>query len=99
VNVRKDHSATLARRRVAEGTYLVAVAGANTGGDIWTSANGGANWADRTSAAGGNPTAHDLFWASVASDATGTHLVAVSGGGDIWTSANSEDPELAAEMA
>jgi hypothetical protein len=61
----------------------LAVAGTGSAGDIWTSSNSGATWTDRTSS--GAP--HDVYWASVASDSTGTNLVAVGAG--IWTSINS----------
>jgi hypothetical protein len=53
---------------------------ADLGGDIWISTNGGSTWTDLTST---NPTAHGS-WTAVASNATGTHLVAV-GGDSIWT--------------
>jgi hypothetical protein len=51
-------------------------------GDIWTSADSGVTWIDRT------PTgpAHDASWTSVASDSSGMNLVAVGSG--IWTSAD-----------
>ncbi len=69
------------------GTKLVAVAGGGNDvagpgstGDIWTSADGGATWTDQTPSG----PAHDLYWASVASDATGNNLIAVGAG--IWTS-------------
>ena len=63
--------------------------------DIWTSSNSGAMWSNQTrgTAASGQD------WQGVASDSTGTHLVAVcdvsltSGGvlygGDIWMSTDS----------
>jgi hypothetical protein len=75
------------------GTHLVAVASlnvSNPSGDIWTSADAAATWTNRTY---GTP-ASGQGWVSVASDSTGTHLVAVTGaagtlpGGDIWTSAD-----------
>ncbi len=72
----------------AEGTVLVA---ANDGivqdmdGSLRESTDSGASWGDvpGTSLAGG------LGWGSVASDATGTRLVAGAFAGDIWTSNNS----------
>ena len=74
----------------ADGTHLVAVEGggavaAGTGatGDIWTSSDSGATWTDQTSSG----PAHNRAWESVASDATGTNLVAVGSG--IWTSSDS----------
>ena len=51
-------------------------------GDLWTSSDSGATWTDRTPSG----PAHLLDWASVASDSTGTNLVAVGAG--IWTSAD-----------
>jgi hypothetical protein len=57
-------------------------------GDIWTSTDGGASWSDRTASS----SAHGQAWFSVASDSTGTNLVAVTPGqgalgpGAIWTS-------------
>jgi hypothetical protein len=55
------------------------------GGDIFTSSNSGATWTDvgLTDAA-----ISGLVWVSVASNSTGTDLVAVVFGGDIWTSSN-----------
>jgi len=74
----------------ADGTHLVAVegggfvvAGNGFAGDIWTSSDSGATWTDQTSSG----PAHNLSWWSVASDATGTNLVAVGSG--IWTSSDS----------
>ncbi len=80
------------------GTHLVAVAvhpgslggcdilspasAGYAGGSIWTSTDGGATWTDQTPSG----TAMDLCWASVASDSSGTNLIAVGSG--IWTSAN-----------
>jgi hypothetical protein len=79
------------------GTKLVMV-----GGGIWTSTNGGTTWIER--APSGLP--HIQAWTSVASDATGTNLVAVvsvffdrpepidnpaSFSGDVWTSTDSGD--------
>lgn len=49
------------------------------GGDIWTSADGGATWTDRTAPG-------SLSWFSIASSADGSRLAAVELGGDIWTS-------------
>jgi hypothetical protein len=74
----------------ATGTKLIAVTGLGLGaggpgsvGDIWTSSDSGATWTDQTASGA----AHNLTWMSVASDATGTHLIAVGSG--IWTSSNS----------
>jgi hypothetical protein len=71
------------------GTNLVAVAGGGSivagpgsTGDIWTSSDSGATWMDQTPSG----PAHDIYWASVASDSTGTNLIAVGAG--IWTSVN-----------
>jgi hypothetical protein len=74
------------------------VTGGFFGGDIWTSSNSGTSWTDQTPSG----PAHGQYWASIASNTTGTKLVAVSqlccsgdtvGGpgaiGDIWTSADS----------
>ena len=76
----------------ATGTNLVAVTTIGTGnpdGNIWTSVDAGATWRNRTK----GTTASGQYWQSVASDATGTYLVAVTrftgllpGGEDIWTS-------------
>jgi hypothetical protein len=78
----------------ATGTSLVAVChdsltagGVLYGGDIWTSADSGVTWTNRTAdtAASGNE------WMAVASDANGGHLAAVSAHGranDVWTSAD-----------
>src|SRR6185312_16538916 len=52
-------------------------------GDVWTSTDFGVTWANRTA----GTSASGLGWSSVASDATGQHLVAVqhgSNGIDIW---------------
>jgi hypothetical protein len=54
-------------------------------GDIWTSADSGATWTDRTK---GTPAAAQC-WVDMASDASGTHLVAINAYTDIWTSADS----------
>jgi hypothetical protein len=82
----------------ATGTHLVAggagEANGTTNGDIWTSSNSGASWTDQTPS---SVPAHDQSWISMASNSTGTQLVAVSGGGciggtpggDIWTSTDS----------
>ena len=57
-------------------------------GDVWTSADGGATWIDQTAAG----PAHGQAWRSVASDSSGTKLVAGTAGlgsfgpGAIWTS-------------
>jgi hypothetical protein len=53
-----------------------------TAGDVWTSADSGVTWTDQTS---GTAIAAQA-WVSLASDATGDHLVAVMLNGDIWTS-------------
>ena len=59
-------------------------------GDVWTSTDGGATWTDQTASS----PAHHQAWRSVASDASGTNLVAVTAGlgvfgpGAIWTSTN-----------
>lgn len=75
----------------ATGTYLVAittVGDGEPGGDIWTSADAGLTWNNRTQ----GTAASGQGWKSVASDATGMHLVAVTlfaglgGGEDVWTS-------------
>jgi hypothetical protein len=58
-------------------------------GGIFASTDGGRTWIDRTPA---DDSAHNLAWRSVASDSTGTNLVAVAqdvgvfGPGSIWTS-------------
>jgi hypothetical protein len=77
------------------GTNLVAVAqetltagGIAYGLDIWTSADAGATWTNRTA---GTAASGNLWWA-VASNATGDRIVAVSAHGranDVWTSADS----------
>jgi len=60
-------------------------------GDIWTSPDGGATWTDQTASG----PAHGLAWRAVASDASGTNLVAATEGlyawglGTIWTSTDS----------
>lgn len=70
----------------ATGKNLVAVGG---GSGIWASTDGGVTWTDRTPA---DPKFEASFgdqvegWSSVASDATGTKLVAAVDTGDIWTS-------------
>jgi hypothetical protein len=58
---------------------LTGGAGTNPGGDIWTSTDAGATWTKRTTLSHG-------AGASIASDATGTHLVV--SGADVWTSAD-----------
>ena len=78
----------------ASGTNLVAVTTIGTGnpdGNIWTSADAGVTWSNRTK----GTTVSGQYWQSVASDATGTNLVAVTrftgilpGGEDVWTSAD-----------
>jgi hypothetical protein len=75
----------------SDGTHLVAVEGSGevvtasgvVTGDIWTSTDSGVTWTNRTASGA----AHDLGWRSVASDATGTNLIAVGSG--IWTSSDS----------
>jgi photosystem II stability/assembly factor-like uncharacterized protein len=76
-----DHNSAGARPWVSiasssDGSHLAAVV---YGGDIWTSADGGATWTNRSSA-GARP------WVSIASSSDGSHLAAVVSGGDIWTS-------------
>jgi hypothetical protein len=75
----------------ATGTYLVAATDVGDGepdGDIWTSADAGVSWNNRTQ----GTAASGQHWKSLASDATGMHLVAVTlftglgGGEDVWTS-------------
>jgi hypothetical protein len=79
------------------GTHLVAVTGMGGGtpdGNIWTSADAGVTWINRTK----GTQASGLSWTSVASDSTGTHLVAVTyvvgttqsqaSQAGIWTSAD-----------
>ena len=48
-------------------------------GDIWTSTNGGVTWTDQTT----GKAALSQRWVAVASNSTGTHVVAV-GGGAVW---------------
>jgi hypothetical protein len=77
------------------GTHLVAAcqpsltsAGVLYGGDVWISSDSGATWTNRTTGTG----ASRKQWSAVASDATGTRLVAAEAhgvGNDIWTSADS----------
>jgi hypothetical protein len=83
---------------VATGANLVAVVNgfydrpddnpAAFSGDVWTSTDSGATWTDQTALS----PAHGGAWNSVASDASGTNLVAVTQGlgvfgpGAIWTS-------------
>ena len=50
-------------------------------GDVWTSTDSGATWTDQTVSS----PSHGQEWKSVASDSSGTNLVAVSVGA-IWTS-------------
>jgi hypothetical protein len=70
----------------ATGNHLVA---AGSGSGIWASSDGGTTWSDRTpvdpkfQATFGNQTEG---WSSIASDATGTKLVASVLTGDVWTS-------------
>ncbi len=64
------------------GAHLVVAVNA---GDIWTSATSGATWTNQME----GTAASGKYWAGVASDTSGTHLVAVSAGaGDIWVSSN-----------
>ncbi len=70
----------------ASGTKLVAVTaglGAFGAGAIWTSADGGATWTNRT---GADAAMGSQSWSSVASDATGQNLVAAGGGSGVWAS-------------
>jgi hypothetical protein len=80
------------------GTKLVAVVfafydarGAGFTGEVWTSADSGVTWSNQT----GSGSAHGQAWTSVASDATGTKLIAATQGqgtvgpGAIWTSIDS----------
>jgi hypothetical protein len=72
-------------------THLVAIAGGScpaspgpqSTGDIWTSTDSGATWIDRTPPTG---PVHGAGFTAVASDSSGTNLVAVGTG--IWTSAD-----------
>lgn len=67
----------------SDGLHLaVAVQGSGSGGDIWTSTDGGSTWTDHSNA--GDPTAK--AWSAVASSSDGSHLAAVVYGGDIWAS-------------
>jgi hypothetical protein len=79
----------------ATGAHFVA---GSEHGEIWTSSNSGASWTNQTPSG----PAHDQNWISIASSASGTKLVAVSGGnnaancpldcppfGDVWTSSDS----------
>ncbi|MDB5185669.1 MAG: hypothetical protein JWL85_192 [Candidatus Saccharibacteria bacterium] len=75
----------------ADGQHLVAVeqpsyfSNPTTGGDIWTSADGGTTWTDASLLPGGSGTS-GLWWTSVASSADGQKVVAVAEGGGVWTS-------------
>jgi hypothetical protein len=51
-----------------------------TKGDVWTSTNGGTSW---TNISTSQPAASGP-WVAVASNASGSHLVAL-GGGSVWT--------------
>jgi len=62
------------------GTHLVVAAG-----DIWTTPDSGTTWTDQT--AGTSAAAQN--WVDMASDSTGTHLVAITADSDIWISTNS----------
>lgn len=75
----------------ASGQKLAAVAnnftglqapGGSANGSVWTSADAGATWTERT-APGNAP------WSSIASSADGTRLAAVGLGTQIWTSGDS----------
>jgi hypothetical protein len=55
---------------------------AKTSGSIWTSADGGQAWLERTSAGSRN-------WDSVASSSNGTKLIAADASGSLWTSSDS----------
>ena len=75
----------------ASGQKLAAVAnsyqplqapGSSANGSVWTSADAGATWTERT-APGNSP------WSSIASSADGTKLAAVGLGTQIWTSGDS----------
>jgi hypothetical protein len=73
----------------ADGTRLVAAAGANAfgrSGPIFTSADSGMTWTNN-----GAPVA---AWSSVASSADGGKLVAVVRGGGIWTCQSPPAPKL-----
>ena len=75
-------------RLVAVSQISVTAAGALDGGDVWTSADAGAIWTNRTK----GTSATGLEWAAVASDATGSQLVAASAhgkGNDVWRSLDS----------
>lgn len=87
----------------ATGTHLIAASegpaprsGSGSAGDIWTSADSGMTWTNETVGTAGS----GQFWAAVASDGTGRHLLGVTSqkaavgvgfgppccyGGDIWT--------------
>jgi hypothetical protein len=65
------------------GVYVAAVDGAASAGSVWTSADSGATWTERTTGPG------QQFWRSIASDSTGQYLVAAGGLGQyIWRSSN-----------
>jgi hypothetical protein len=72
----------------AVGKNLVA---GGPGSGIWASTDGGAAWTDRTPVDPNNIFQASFTngvesWWSIASDVTGTHLVAAVASGDIWTS-------------
>jgi hypothetical protein len=60
----------------SDGTHLAAVV---TNGDIWTSADSGVSWIDRTGAG-------TQVWISIASSSNGSKLAAGVSSGDIYTS-------------
>jgi photosystem II stability/assembly factor-like uncharacterized protein len=67
----------------ASGKNLIVGSGApgSVGGDVFTSTDSGVTWNNETA----GTLASGLGWGGVASNAAGTHLVAVASGGDIWT--------------
>jgi hypothetical protein len=72
----------------ATGQNLVA---AGSGSGVWASSDGGLTWTDRTPV---DPKYQATFgdqvegWSSIASDATGTRLIAAVDAGDVWTSSD-----------
>jgi hypothetical protein len=75
----------------ADGQHLVAVeqpdffSPGGSGGDIWTSDDGGTNWTDVSSLPANSGTV-GLSWTSVDSSASGQKVAAVAEGGGVWTS-------------